>query len=89
MIRLLTPDARVLDNSSPYLTSDMSLVGDLEKLGFTASSPQVTERHLRQFLNEGGLGYLDQPSAADFRALVEHFDREWVTNLTPRASRSS
>jgi hypothetical protein len=67
----------------------MSLVGDLERLGFTTSLPQMTEHHLGQFLNEGGSAYLNQPSAADFRALVEHFDREWVMNLNSRTSRSS
>jgi hypothetical protein len=46
-----------------------------------ASSPEDLDEGVNKFLNSRAEGPLDQPSPADFRALIEQFDREWVINL--------
>jgi len=80
MIRLPGPSEQ-LHSAHAYLPKGSSLAHDLISLGLPVSSPQIVDERLSEFLcSHSGQG-LDQPSAATYRAIVELFDREWLSQL--------
>ena len=82
LIRLPTASLAHADSTSPYLAPNTSFSKDLAGLGFMASSPEDLDEGVNKFLNSRAEGPLDQPSPADFRALTEQFDCEWINNLS-------
>jgi hypothetical protein len=64
-----------------YLAKGGSLADDLASLGLPVSRPTVVDEELVRFLTGGDGCGLDQPSPAGFRAIVELFDREWLTRI--------
>jgi hypothetical protein len=80
MIRLPAP-SEFLHSAHAYLPKGGSIAQDLATLGLPVSSPQRVEEQLSRFLCCGEGQGLDQPSASSYRAIVELFDREWLSHL--------
>jgi hypothetical protein len=80
MIRLRDP-SELAQSANAYLANGACLAQDLASLGLPTSSPQATDQRLSSFLLSGdGVGF-DQPSISSYRAIVELFDREWLSHL--------
>jgi hypothetical protein len=80
MIRL--PDrSDQLQSANAYLPQASSFAQDLASLGLPVSSPQMVDERLSEFLCSGDGHGLDQPSTPTYRAIVELFDREWLSHL--------
>jgi len=75
----LPGQAKALRTAPAYLPSQGSLAEDLQSLGMPVENASEIDEHLGAFLNGGG-GVFDQVSAASYRALVELFDRSWLTH---------
>jgi hypothetical protein len=45
------------------------------------SLPEIVDERLSEFLSSHSGQGLDQPSAATYRAIVDLFDREWLSQL--------
>jgi len=61
-----------------YLPSDQSIAGDLASLGLSIEQPQALDRQLAQFLAGPGDDGANQISPAEFRAILDVFDRHWL-----------
>jgi hypothetical protein len=68
-------------SANAYLAKASSFAQDLASLGLPVSSPQMIDERLSEFLCSGDGHGLDQPSTASYRAIVELFDREWLSRL--------
>jgi hypothetical protein len=68
-----------LRSAEAYLPPGASLAEDLEALGLPIDQPAAIDRCLAEFLNEGGRDGMDQVPASSYRALVDLFDRTWLT----------
>jgi hypothetical protein len=80
MIRL-PENSEHLQSANAYLAKANSFAQDLVSLGLPVSSPQLVDERLSEFLCSGDGKGLDQPSTAIYRAIVELFDREWLSHL--------
>ncbi len=77
MIRLRDP-APGAEEWGGYLPSDQSIAGDLASLGLFIEQPQAHDRQLAQFLTGSGDDDTNQIPTAEFRAILEVFDRHWL-----------
>lgn len=83
MIRL--PQQRPhLKTSDAYLPPGSSLAADLERLGLPIDDPASVDDVLGSFLTTGGGDGVDQVSQADYRTLVDLFDRLWLVGIGGR-----
>jgi hypothetical protein len=81
MIRL--PDLKALPRqNTPYLASGASVVSDLATFGLNLDNPDRVDQCLNQFLFGFGSAGIDQVPIADFRVLLETFDRYWLEHQT-------
>ncbi|TXL71473.1 hypothetical protein FHP25_30045 [Vineibacter terrae] len=78
MVRLPAASARLRDTDA-YLPAQGSVAGDLAALGVSVASPDLADRHMTAFLAGGQGGGLDQIAADAYAALLEVFDRTWLT----------
>jgi hypothetical protein len=81
MIRLPTTSDH-LHSANAYLPKGGSFAQDLASLGLPVSSPQLVDERLSEFLCSGDGKGLDQPSMSTYRAIVELFDREWLSHFS-------
>jgi hypothetical protein len=82
VVKLLTPAAPPRDWGG-YLPSTASIVEDLTRLDLDLNGDsQPLERQLWQFLAEKGSDGACQIPAAEFRAILEVFDRHWLRRQT-------
>lgn len=70
-----------LNTENAYLPNVSSFADDLISVGLPVSSPAIVDEQLSKFLGHGESQGLDQPSAAAYRAIVELFDRQWLSYL--------
>lgn len=76
MIRLRNP---VPDASwGGYLLPGGSIADDLASLGIVLEHPQAVDRQLEQFLAADSGGGANQIPPAEFRAILDLFDRHWL-----------
>ena len=66
------------DTWGGYLPAGGSIAGDLATLGIAVEHPQALDRQLAQFLDAGSEGGANQVPPAEFRAILEVFDRHWL-----------
>lgn len=78
MIHLPTRRAR-LDSEEAYLPAGRSISEDLEALGLPIDDPSAVDRCLATFMGGGGRDGIDQVPTAGYRALVDVFDRLWLS----------
>jgi hypothetical protein len=78
MVRKPVQDA-ALPKQDAYLPAGTSIALDLHAQGLLLDDPGQADRLLATFLNSGSANGLDQLSSAHHRALVELFDRAWIT----------
>lgn len=76
MIRLRNPASH--DEWGGYLQSGQSIAGDLASLGLSVEEPQALDRQLAQFLAGRDDDGASQISPAEFRAILDVFDRHWL-----------
>ncbi|MEI9420276.1 hypothetical protein O7A70_03690 [Mesorhizobium sp. Cs1299R1N1] len=63
-----------------YLQLDQSISGDLASLGMSIEHPEQIDRQLTRFLVGGSDGGVHQVPPAEFRAILDVFDRHWLTH---------
>jgi hypothetical protein len=78
IVRLATPHP-LLVSSDAYLPPGASIADDLAALGAPVSDVAAIDRHMADFLSSGAGGTTDRAPIAAYRALVELFDRDWIT----------
>ncbi|WFP74900.1 hypothetical protein [Mesorhizobium sp. WSM4906] len=61
-----------------YLPAGGSIAGDLAAIGIAVEHPETVDRQLEQFLGADAGGGANQIPPADFRAIVDVFDRHWL-----------
>ncbi|MFK0690850.1 hypothetical protein ACFX5Q_22000 [Mesorhizobium sp. IMUNJ 23033] len=61
-----------------YLLPEQSITEDLASLGMAIEHPEAVERRLTEFLF--GDGGADQIPPAEFRAILDVFDRDWLSH---------
>ncbi|MER9330775.1 hypothetical protein [Mesorhizobium sp. M0488] len=61
-----------------YLLPDQSISKDLATLGITIEQPEQIDRQLMRFLVGGSDGGIHQVPPAEFRAILDVFDRHWL-----------
>ncbi|TPJ73597.1 hypothetical protein [Mesorhizobium sp. B2-6-2] len=61
-----------------YLLPDQSITADLARLGVSVEQPEQVDRQLSRFLFGGSDGGVHQASPAEFRAILDVFDRHWL-----------
>ncbi|MER9306872.1 hypothetical protein NKJ06_19770 [Mesorhizobium sp. M0293] len=61
-----------------YLLSDQSISEDLGSLGISIEQPEQVDRQLIRFLMGGSDGGVHQVPPAEFRAILDVFDRHWL-----------
>ncbi|TIQ27199.1 MAG: hypothetical protein E5X48_33190 [Mesorhizobium sp.] len=61
-----------------YLPAGGSIAGDLAGIGIAVEHPETVDRQLEQFLGADAGGGANQIPPADFRAIVDVFDRHWL-----------
>ncbi|MER9652761.1 hypothetical protein NKJ26_04485 [Mesorhizobium sp. M0152] len=61
-----------------YLLPDQSISEDLATLGITIEQPEQIDRQLMRFLVGGSDGGIHQVPPAEFRAILDVFDRHWL-----------
>lgn len=61
-----------------YLPAGGSIAGDLAGIGIAVEHPEAVDRQLEQFLGADAGGGANQIPPADFRAIVDVFDRHWL-----------
>ena len=83
MIRLRDPTPR--EEWGGYLPPGQSIAGDLTSLGLSIEEPQALDRQLAQFLAGTGDDGASQISPAEFRAILDVFDRHWLRDQGHRA----
>ena len=70
---------RAPDTWGGYLSPDRSIAVDLASLGLTIEQPEVVDMQLAQFLiGDSGHGAANQIPPAEFRAILDVFDRHWL-----------
>lgn len=84
MVRLPRADPCVLD-ADPYLAPGASVAADLARFGAALQAPCRADRKIAAFLAGNSLPGLDQLPPEDYHALVELFDREWISLARARA----
>jgi hypothetical protein len=65
-----------------YLPLTCSIADDLAALDLKLDDGKAADTHIKQFLTGTGCKGIDQISTADFRALLEIFDRRWLGQRT-------
>ena len=65
-----------------YLPPTCSIADDLAALDLKLDDGKAADTHIKQFLTGTGCKGIDQISTADFRALLEIFDRRWLGQRT-------
>lgn len=81
MIRLPCSNSQ-LNEIGSYLPPDASIADDLGRFGLKLDHPRSLDQHFSRFLSGGGNSGLDQVPVAEFRALLEIFDRHWLGRQT-------
>ncbi|TGQ34681.1 hypothetical protein [Mesorhizobium sp. M00.F.Ca.ET.216.01.1.1] len=61
-----------------YLPPGQSIAADLASLGLTLEQPETVDRQLAQFLVGDSDGGANQIPPAEFRAILDVFDRHWL-----------
>ena len=61
-----------------YLQPDQSITADLARLGVSVEQPEQVDRQLSRFLFGGSDGGVHQVPPAEFRAILDVFDRHWL-----------
>ncbi|MDX8448057.1 hypothetical protein [Mesorhizobium captivum] len=61
-----------------YLPAGSSIAGDLAGLGIAVEHPETVDRQLEQFLGADSGGGANQIPPADFRSVLDVFDRHWL-----------
>ncbi|MGE0577447.1 MAG: hypothetical protein AB7O82_22470 [Reyranella sp.] len=82
MVRLQAASER-LRTAQGFMPDHASLGEDLAMLGYPVADAATVDRRLREFLTGGIGGGFDQISIAAYHALVELFDRSWLTSMAP------
>lgn len=77
MVRMPAGTGR-LQAAQAYLPAQGSMAQDLVSLGLHLDDPAAADRHLEAFLHGGGSGF-DQIPVPAYRALVDLFDRSWLS----------
>jgi len=77
MVRLPAATAR-LRSAEAYLPAQGSVAEDLASLGLLVEDAATADRHLGGFL-DGGSGSFDQIPLSAYRAMVDVFDRSWLS----------
>jgi hypothetical protein len=72
--------SELVGSASAYVATGTSLAQDLAALGVRASSPEKADQRLSRFLRCSDGDGLDQPDISTYRAIVEQFDREWLSH---------
>ncbi|MFO1161667.1 MAG: hypothetical protein U1E60_22705 [Reyranellaceae bacterium] len=85
LIRLPPASAGLLREHEAYLPAHASIAQDLARLGLPIADPATVDQRLQAFLAGGG-GGLDQIALTTYGALVELFDRTWLTHLATAAA---
>jgi hypothetical protein len=67
-----------------YLLPDQSMSGDLASLGISIEQPEQVDRQLTRFLVGGSDGGIHQIPPAEFRAILDVFDRHWLRHSGTR-----
>lgn len=63
-----------------YLLPDQSITGDLALLGMAIEQPEQVDRQLTRFLVGGSDGGVHQIPPTEFRAILDVFDRHWLSH---------
>lgn len=64
-----------------YLSPDGSIAADLASLGLEIEQPEAVDRQLAQFLlGDSNNGGASQIPPAEFRAILDVFDRDWLSH---------
>ncbi|RWA65415.1 hypothetical protein [Mesorhizobium sp.] len=61
-----------------YLPPGTSIAADLASLGIVIEHPETVDRQLGQFLSADSDGGVNQIPPAEFRAILDVFDRHWL-----------
>jgi len=77
LVRLRDP-AAVTESWGGYLPAGGSIAGDLADLGIVVEHPEAVDRQLGQCLGADGEGGANQVPPAEFRAILDVFDRHWL-----------
>ncbi|MET3577546.1 hypothetical protein ABID19_000561 [Mesorhizobium robiniae] len=77
MVRLRNPAPQAWGG---YLPPDGSIAADLASLGVTVEQPEAVDRQLAQFLAGDSDGGASQIPPAEFRAILDVFDRHWLSH---------
>ncbi|MDX8527515.1 hypothetical protein RFM68_23735 [Mesorhizobium sp. MSK_1335] len=77
IVRLRDPAAGAAA-SGGYLLPDQSISADLASLGISIGQPEQVDRQLTRFLVGGSDGGVHQVPPAEFRAILDVFDRHWL-----------
>ncbi|MER9137811.1 hypothetical protein NKI20_16170 [Mesorhizobium sp. M0830] len=77
MVRLRDPAPRTTSWGG-YLLGDQSISEDLASLGISIDQPEQVDRQLVRFLVGGSDGGVHQIPPAEFRAILDVFDRHWL-----------
>ena len=77
MLRLPAQDA-ALSTMNAYLPPEASLAGDLATIGLAVAEPGAVDAALAKFLSSPGCAGIVQLNAANYRDVVELFDRSWL-----------
>ncbi|WP_077382608.1 hypothetical protein [Mesorhizobium prunaredense] len=77
MIRLRNP---VPEAWGGYLPPDGSIAADLASLGLSVEQTEAVDRQLAQFLVGDSDGGANQIPPAEFRAILDVFDRHWLSH---------
>ncbi|MGX7876482.1 hypothetical protein ACVDG5_030765 [Mesorhizobium sp. ORM6] len=71
---------------SGYLPPGQSISADLVSLGISIPQPEQVDRQLTRFLVGGSDGGVHQIPPAEFRAILDVFDRQWLKHSSARQS---
>lgn len=77
LVRLRDP-AAMTPGWGGYLPQGGSIAGDLAGLGIAVEHPEAVDRRLTEFLGADGNGGADQVPPAEFRGILDVFDRHWL-----------
>lgn len=88
MIRLPAITAE-LQTWGGYLPFADSIADDLATLGLELDDRKAADAHIKRFLGGPGGSGIDQIPSADFRALVEFFDRRWLERQVAPGTRGA
>ncbi|ESY83512.1 hypothetical protein X740_00425 [Mesorhizobium sp. LNHC221B00] len=69
-----------------YLLPDESISADLASVGMSIEHPEQVDRQLTRFLVGGSDGGVHQIPPAEFRAILDVFDRHWLKHSSARQS---